>query len=289
MILEQMNLLKPTDVWFFLDVFKTVCSYCFEGTSTIFGLGGRIWGIVSWELNGHLKVFEASPRNCRNCINGNCNSSNSCCNNKCSCTHLGCRGISAVRSGIFERFSGKDGSWGTPQTSPNRLSSWWFGTWLLWLSNTFHILGMSSSQLTFIFFRGVGIPPTSYFALLICGVKWDPHSITGVLRHGAKIGGRVFAISEWSGHRTTSKNQNSPLNHHEITMKSPWNHYTSTLPSKSQEFLQSPWNLLRPMNANFPPDLGFASFQLVLSWCLKLGFLPMKMEVSRRKSWPTWL
>jgi hypothetical protein len=25
----------------------------------------------------------------------------------------------------------------------------------------FHILGMSSSQLTFIFFRGVGIPPTS--------------------------------------------------------------------------------------------------------------------------------
>ena len=27
---------------------------------------------------------------------------------------------------------------------------------------TFHILGMSSSQLTSIFFRGVGIPPTSY-------------------------------------------------------------------------------------------------------------------------------
>ena len=119
---------------------------------------------------------------------------------------------------------------GDPQTSPNRLSSWWFGTWLLWLSNTFHILGMSSSQLTFIFFRGVGIPPTSYFALLICGVKWDPHSITGVLRHGAKIGGRVFAISEWSGHRTTSKNQNSPLNHHEITMKSPWNHHETTIP-----------------------------------------------------------
>ena len=30
------------------------------------------------------------------------------------------------------------------------------GTWLLFS----HILGMSSSQLTFIFFRGVGIPPT---------------------------------------------------------------------------------------------------------------------------------
>jgi hypothetical protein len=27
---------------------------------------------------------------------------------------------------------------------------------------TFHILGMSSSRLTFIFFRGVGIPPTRY-------------------------------------------------------------------------------------------------------------------------------
>jgi len=29
-------------------------------------------------------------------------------------------------------------------------SGWWFGTWLLF----FHRLGMSSSQLTFIFFRG---------------------------------------------------------------------------------------------------------------------------------------
>ena len=36
-------------------------------------------------------------------------------------------------------------------------SGWWFGTFGLF----FHILGMSSSQLTFIFFRGVGIPPTS--------------------------------------------------------------------------------------------------------------------------------
>ena len=31
------------------------------------------------------------------------------------------------------------------------ISGWWFGTWLLF----FHILGISSSQLTFIFFRGV--------------------------------------------------------------------------------------------------------------------------------------
>ena len=34
--------------------------------------------------------------------------------------------------------------------------------WLvLWNMFFFHILGMSKSQLTFIFFRGVGIPPTS--------------------------------------------------------------------------------------------------------------------------------
>ena len=34
-------------------------------------------------------------------------------------------------------------------------AGWWFGTFYF-----FHILGMSSSQLTFIFFRGVGQPPT---------------------------------------------------------------------------------------------------------------------------------
>ena len=35
---------------------------------------------------------------------------------------------------------------------------WWFGTWILF----FNILGISSSQLTFIFFRGVGIQPTRW-------------------------------------------------------------------------------------------------------------------------------
>ena len=34
-------------------------------------------------------------------------------------------------------------------------AGWWFGTFLF-----FHILGISSSQLTLTFFRGVGIPPT---------------------------------------------------------------------------------------------------------------------------------
>ena len=38
------------------------------------------------------------------------------------------------------------------------IPGWWFGTWILF----FHILGISSSQLTSIFFSGVGIPPTSY-------------------------------------------------------------------------------------------------------------------------------
>ena len=38
----------------------------------------------------------------------------------------------------------------------NTLTGWWFGTFGLF----FHRLGMSSSQLTFIFFRGVGIPAT---------------------------------------------------------------------------------------------------------------------------------
>ena len=34
-------------------------------------------------------------------------------------------------------------------------TGWWFGTCFI-----FHILGISQSQLIFIFFRGVGIPPT---------------------------------------------------------------------------------------------------------------------------------
>ena len=36
------------------------------------------------------------------------------------------------------------------------ITGWWFGIFLF-----SHILGMSSSQLTFIFFRGVGIPTTN--------------------------------------------------------------------------------------------------------------------------------
>ena len=43
---------------------------------------------------------------------------------------------------------------------PSTITGWWFGCHFLFS----HILGISSSQLTFIFFRGVGIqPPTRLF------------------------------------------------------------------------------------------------------------------------------
>ena len=46
--------------------------------------------------------------------------------------------------------------WKEKKHNRENITDWWFGTWLLF----FHILGMSSSQLTCIFFRGVGQPPT---------------------------------------------------------------------------------------------------------------------------------
>jgi hypothetical protein len=51
-------------------------------------------------------------------------------------------------------------------------SGWWFGTFYIF----FHILGMSSSQLTFIFFRGVGQPTTSNISgltLRIGSLPWE--------------------------------------------------------------------------------------------------------------------
>ena len=55
---------------------------------------------------------------------------------------------------------------------------WWFGTFFI-----SHILGMSSPQLTFIFFRGVGIPPTR------------PGSTGGI---GGELAGSVrFSESGW--------------------------------------------------------------------------------------------
>ena len=46
--------------------------------------------------------------------------------------------------------------WSTKYGVRDVISGWWFGPFFI-----FHILGISSSQLTFIFFRGVGQPPTS--------------------------------------------------------------------------------------------------------------------------------
>ena len=60
--------------------------------------------------------------------------------------------------------------------SPQLCSGWWFGTCFLM---NFHILGMSSSQLTFIFFRGVGLNHQPvllnaiHFWVVQCGsVQW---------------------------------------------------------------------------------------------------------------------
>ena len=58
-------------------------------------------------------------------------------------------------------------------------TSCWFGTWIL----CFHILGMSSSQLTFTpsFFRGVGCskPPTSYKYHYFSYFPMIPHGFLG--------------------------------------------------------------------------------------------------------------
>ena len=59
---------------------------------------------------------------------------------------------------ILTLFQVGKSSWSTYHDRQHTISGWWFGTWLLF----FHIYWEESSQLTFIFFRGVGIPPTRY-------------------------------------------------------------------------------------------------------------------------------
>ena len=49
-------------------------------------------------------------------------------------------------------------------------SGWWFGCHFLFS----HILGISSSQLTFIFFRGVAQPPTSFLFNAAHVWRWNP-------------------------------------------------------------------------------------------------------------------
>jgi len=69
-------------------------------------------------------------------------------------SHELCAGPLSSLSGPSLRCLAGVDDWGNLQadlTVDVSVSAWWFGTWLLF----FHILGISSSQLTFIFFRGV--------------------------------------------------------------------------------------------------------------------------------------
>ena len=68
-------------------------------------------------------------------------------------------------------------------------TGWWFGTWILWLSIQ---LGISSSQLTFIFFRGVETTnQTNYGQEYSVAPFWGPEIPTGNSRppDGVACGG----------------------------------------------------------------------------------------------------
>jgi hypothetical protein len=77
-------------------------------------------------------------------------------------THLACGGW-----GPWEPGRAGGGAWDWRCVQPRRIFCWL----VVWNMNfmTFHILGMSSSQLTFIFFRGV--ETTNQF--VICLSKWE--------------------------------------------------------------------------------------------------------------------
>ena len=76
-------------------------------------------------------------------------------------------------------------------------TGWWFGTSILFS----HILGISSSQLTFIFFRGVAQPPTRWYLMIFwasggTNLLYDPGcriwTCSTILQHTAT------SISPWS-------------------------------------------------------------------------------------------
>ena len=56
-----------------------------------------------------------------------------------------------------------------------------------------HILGMSSSQLTFMFFRGVAQPPTSLFKIGIVHEMFTIHFYGGIFHD-------MFTIQLWGYH-----------------------------------------------------------------------------------------
>jgi hypothetical protein len=66
----------------------------------------------------------------------------------------------------------------------------------------FHILGMSSSQLTFIFFRGVGKPPTSKQSLLVPEVDF-PRGTVGTVADATWLPGGKDCLRRqlsWADH-----------------------------------------------------------------------------------------
>ena len=75
----------------------------------------------------------------------------------------------------------------TPVPLPKKvlyISGWWFGTCILWLS----IYWEESFQLTFMFFRGLGIPPTSiyiYTYILDIVYRMNPLHLLGCLDVGS--------------------------------------------------------------------------------------------------------
>ena len=65
-------------------------------------------------------------------------------------------------------------------------AGWWFGSFFI-----FPYIGKNSSQLTNIFFRGVGIPPTSMFSMYLYDVwRWSPTT-----RHPSLVGDTPNAVS----------------------------------------------------------------------------------------------
>ena len=61
----------------------------------------------------------------------------------------------SLRRKLWQQMKGSMETHGTPQVPQRCVAGWWFGTFFI-----FPIYLEESSQLTFIFFRGVGIPPT---------------------------------------------------------------------------------------------------------------------------------
>ena len=74
-------------------------------------------------------------------------------------------------------------------------SGWWFGTFFIYS----HILGISSSQLIFIFLRGVGIPPTSIILIISIVNKMRFEEVHSVVRDHCWLLGWISRSPEKNG------------------------------------------------------------------------------------------